>query len=58
MSETTLGWIVLIVSCLAWLFMWIVELLERIRIDNRAWRDARVRMGLPLKYRRNVRRIS
>lgn len=57
MTENEAGWVLLIVSCLAWVVMWAVEFRERKQINEHQWRDARVRMGLPQEYRAN-RRVS
>lgn len=56
-SETDAGWVLLIVSCLAWAVVWCVEFRERKKMDANEWRDARLRMGLSAHYRHN-RRIS
>lgn len=55
MTDTDAGWVVLIVSSLAWAVKWLVEYKERKKINEEQWRDARVRMGLPQEYKRNMR---
>lgn len=54
-AEIEAGWVLLIVSCLAWVGTWIIEFHERKKIDEQQWRDARVRMGLPQEYKGNIR---